>query len=46
LPWAKQVEVDGIRKQVTLRADPARYDEKALVRALDDAGFAGSRLVK
>jgi hypothetical protein len=38
--------VDGNSKQATLRADPERYDEKAIVRVLDKAGFEGSRVVK
>jgi copper chaperone CopZ len=46
LPWAKNVEVDGESKQATFRADPERYDEKAIVRVLDKAGFEDSKVVK
>jgi copper chaperone CopZ len=46
LPWAKQVQVNFDRKQATFRADPPRYDGNAVVRVLDEAGFAGSKVVK
>jgi hypothetical protein len=46
LRWAKQVQVDFNRKQATFRAEPARYDENAVVRVLEEAGFAGSKVVK
>jgi copper chaperone CopZ len=45
LPWAKQVQVDFDNKKATLRADPAQYDEAAIVAVLDKAGFAGSKVV-
>jgi copper chaperone CopZ len=46
LPWAKQVQIDFANRQATFRADPAQYDENAIVRALDEAGFAGSKVLK
>jgi copper chaperone CopZ len=46
LPWAKQVQVDFNSKRATFRADPARYDENAIVRVLEAAGFANSKVVK
>jgi protein-tyrosine-phosphatase len=46
LPWAKNVEVDGEAKKASLLADPERYDEKAIVRVLDKAGYAGSKVIK
>jgi copper chaperone CopZ len=45
LPWAKHVQVDVENQQATLRADPAQYDEAAIVAVLDKAGFAGSKVV-
>jgi copper chaperone CopZ len=46
LPWAKNVEVDGEAKKATFLADPERYDEKAIVRVLDKAGYADSKVIK
>jgi len=46
LPWAKQVQVDSASKQATFRAEPAQVDENAVVRVLEDAGFAGSKVMK
>jgi copper chaperone CopZ len=46
LPWAKKVEVDGDSRQATFLADPEKYDEKAIVRVLEKAGYPGSRVVK
>jgi copper chaperone CopZ len=41
LPWVKNVQVDFDRKQATFTAETAKYDENAIVRVLDEAGFGG-----
>ena len=46
LPWAKQVQVHYEKKQAVFRADPAGYDENAVVRVLEQAGYRGSKVVK
>jgi copper chaperone CopZ len=42
LPWVRQVQVSFEKKQATITADPARYDEKAMLKALEDAGYGGT----
>jgi copper chaperone CopZ len=41
LPWVKQVRVDYSRKQATFIAETDKYDEKAIIQALEQAGFGG-----
>lgn len=45
LPWAKKVKVDFDRKQATFVAEPASYDEAAIIAVLEKEGFGG-RIVK
>jgi copper chaperone CopZ len=44
LPWAKNVKVDFESKQATLSAESARYDERAMLKVLEDEGFEGKVL--
>jgi len=39
LPWVRQVQVDFDRKRVTITADAGKYDEKAIIKALEKEGF-------
>ena len=41
LPWVRQVQVNFENKRATVTADAARYDEKLLLKALEDAGYGG-----
>jgi hypothetical protein len=41
LPWVRQVQVDFSRKQATITAVADRYDEKALLKALEREGYEG-----
>lgn len=41
LPWVRQAQINFHTKQVIVTADAARYDEKAMLKALEDAGFGG-----
>ena len=42
LPWAGKTTVDYPNKQATVTVASKSYDEKALLKALGDAGFGGS----
>ena len=42
LPWASKATVDFARQQATVTVESKRYDEKALLKALKDAGFGGT----
>jgi len=42
LPWARKATVDYASKQATVTVVSKSYDEKALLKALKDAGFGGS----
>ena len=42
LPWAKDVQVHFDRKQATFVAETARYDESAIIAALEKDGFGGT----
>ena len=42
LPWARKATVDYASKQATVTVESKSYDEKALLKALEDAGFGGS----
>ena len=42
LPWVKKVQVDFDRKQATLTVEIGRFDESAIIRALEKAGFGGT----
>lgn len=39
LPWVKKAEVIFEKKQAVVTADAGRYDEKALLKVLDKAGY-------
>ena len=41
LPWVRQVQVSFEKKLAVVTADAARYDEKAMLKALGDAGYGG-----
>ncbi len=41
LPWVRQVRVDFDKQQADVTADADRYDEKALIKALEKAGYGG-----
>ena len=41
LPWAKNVQVNFERKQATFTAETERYDEAAIIAALEKEGFGG-----
>ena len=41
LPWVRKVQVDFAKKQATLTVETEKYDEKALIKALDKAGYGG-----
>lgn len=45
LPWVRQVQVNFDKKQAIVTADGDRYDEKALLKVLENAGYGG-RIVK
>ncbi|MFT5292166.1 MAG: hypothetical protein ACI82F_004252 [Planctomycetota bacterium] len=42
LPWAGKATVDYLEKQATVSVVTKDYDERALFKALKDAGFGGS----
>jgi hypothetical protein len=46
LPWAKDVQVNYDRKQATFSADAERYDEAAILQALEKEGFGGKVISK
>lgn len=39
LPWVRKVEVNFEKKQAAVTADPAKYDEKQMLKALAKEGF-------
>jgi copper chaperone CopZ len=41
LPWVRQVQVNFDTKQATVGVDATKYDEKAMLKALEDAGYGG-----
>lgn len=41
LPWVRQVEVSFEKKQAVVTAEADKYDEKALLKALEKAGYKG-----
>jgi copper chaperone CopZ len=41
LPWVRKVQVDFAKKQAVVTVETEKYDEKALVKALEKAGFGG-----
>lgn len=41
LPWVRQAQVNFETKRATVTAEAARYDEKAMLKTLEDAGFGG-----
>jgi copper chaperone CopZ len=45
IPWTKNVKVHFEAKRATLKAEKARYDEKAILKALEDAEFE-AKIVK
>ncbi len=42
MPWVRKATVNFQKKQATITAVSSQYDEKALVKALKDAGFGGT----
>lgn len=42
LPWVKDVQVNYNRKQSTFTVETERYDEAAIIRVLEEAGFGGT----
>ncbi len=44
LPWVREVKVNFEKKQATVTADAAQYDEKAMLKALKDEGYSGKVL--
>ena len=46
LPWVRQVQVNFDTKQAIVTADAARYDEKTMLKALEEAGFGGKVVKK
>ncbi|MBI1914091.1 MAG: heavy-metal-associated domain-containing protein [Planctomycetes bacterium] len=45
LPWVRQVQVNFYERQAFVTAEEDRYDEKALLKVLEKAGYGG-RIVK
>ncbi len=45
LPWVRQVQVNFQKKQAAVTAEADKYDEKALLKALEKAGYGG-KIVK
>jgi copper chaperone CopZ len=41
LPWVRKVQVDFAKKQAVVTVETEKYDEKALVKTLEKAGFGG-----
>ena len=41
LPWVRKVQVDFAKKQAVVTAEVEKYDEKALLKALNKGGFGG-----
>jgi copper chaperone CopZ len=41
LPGVRQVQVNFDTKQAIVTADAARYDEKAMLKALENSGYGG-----
>jgi copper chaperone CopZ len=44
LPWVRQVQVDFPKKQAIVTAETDKYDEQALLKALERGGFGGKVL--
>jgi copper chaperone CopZ len=42
LPWVRKVQVDFAKKQAVVTVEIEKHDEKALVKALEKAGFGGT----
>ena len=41
LPWVRQAQVDFDKKQAVVTVEVEKYDEQALLKALEEAGFGG-----
>lgn len=41
LPWVREAKVDYYKKQAVVTAEAAKYDEQALLKALERAGYGG-----
>jgi copper chaperone CopZ len=41
LPWVRHVHVDLAKEQAMITVDAARYDERALLKAIKEAGYGG-----
>ena len=46
LPWVRQAQVNFNTKQAIVTADAARYDEKTMLKALEEAGYGGKVVKK
>ncbi len=44
LPWVRQVQVSFAKQQAIVTAETDRFDEKALLKALQKAGYGGKVL--
>ncbi len=45
LPWVSRVQVNFDKKQAVVTAEAEKYDEKALLKVLEKAGYGG-KIVK
>jgi len=41
LPWVREAKVDYDKKQAIVTAEADKYDEKAMLKALEKAGYGG-----
>jgi len=41
LPWVRKVQVDFAKKQAVVTVETERYEEKAMLKALEKGGFGG-----
>jgi copper chaperone CopZ len=42
LPWVRKVDVDFAKKHVVTTVEVEKYEEEALVKALEKAGFGAT----
>jgi copper chaperone CopZ len=41
LPWVRQVQVNFDAKQAIVTVEATKYDEKAILKVLEKAGYGG-----
>ena len=46
LPWVRQAQVNFDTKRATVTAEAAKYDEKIMLKTLEEAGFGGKVVKK